>query len=93
MWCLYEPVIDSEHPIWKIPTHTGNFVMVNGRNISLSGLILLDSCGWTIPLRRSENVVIDNVKILGYRLNSDWIDICNRRQVIVKIVLFAQMMI
>jgi hypothetical protein len=68
----------------ECPVHTGNFITVNGSNIKLEGVILLNSCGWTVPVRQSSGVVIDNIKILGYRGNSDGVDICNSTNVIVK---------
>jgi len=58
--------------------------MIKGVGVTIEGVILRNSCGWTIPVRQSENVVIDNVKILGYRANSDGIDICNSVNVDVK---------
>ena len=54
------------------------------KNISIEGIILRDASVWTIPVKNSENVVIDGVKILGYRANSDGVDICNSRNVIVR---------
>jgi polygalacturonase len=59
-----------------LPTH--------GKDILLEGVILRDSSTWTIPIRRSERVTVRNVKLLGYRANSDGIDICNSRGVMVE---------
>jgi len=55
--------------------------MIQGRDISLEGVILRDSSTWTVPIRQSEDVRVRNVKLLGYRANSDGIDICNSRNV------------
>lgn len=66
------------------PVHSANVVMLRGNDISMEGVIMRNSCGWTVPIRESSNVTIDNIKILGYRANSDGIDICNSRQVTVK---------
>lgn len=55
-----------------------------GKNISIEGVILRDSGVWTLPVRHSENVRIDGIKILGYRANSDGIDICNSTDVTVE---------
>lgn len=63
---------------------TTNLLYVNGNNISIEGIILRDASVWTLPVMRSRNVTIDNVKILGYRANSDGIDICNSEHVLVK---------
>ena len=65
-------------------TLSTNSLYVNGKNISIEGIILRDASVWTIPVKNSENVVIDGVKILGYRANSDGVDICNSRNVIVR---------
>lgn len=65
------------------PTHARNMIMVTGLNIKMEGIILRDPPLWTVPVRRSDNVSIENIKILGYRANSDGIDICNSRNVTV----------
>lgn len=66
------------------PTHARNMLMVEGRNISIEGVILRDASVWTVPVRMSENVHIDNIKLIGYRANSDGIDICNSKAVLVE---------
>jgi hypothetical protein len=65
-------------------THARNLVLVRGRDITLEGVILRDSSTWTIPIRQSDRVMVRNVKLLGYRANSDGIDICNSRDVTVR---------
>ena len=65
-------------------TLTTNLLYVNGKDISIKGIILRDASVWTLPVKNSEDVVIDGVKILGYRANSDGIDICNSRNVTVR---------
>jgi hypothetical protein len=67
----------------RCTTHARNLVHVQGRDISLEGVILRDSSTWTIPIRQSDRVHVQNVKLLGYRANSDGIDICNSRDVTV----------
>ena len=63
------------------PTHSRNLLLVRGKDITVEGVILRDSSVWTIPIRQSERVTVRNVKLLGYRANSDGIDICNSRGV------------
>lgn len=63
------------------PTHARNLISVVGTNVVLEGVILRDSSHWTVPIRRSENVTVRNLKLIGYRANSDGIDICNSRNV------------
>ncbi len=65
-------------------THARNLVSVRGSDIALEGVILRDASTWTIPVRQCDRVSIRNVKLLGYRANSDGIDICNSRDVTVE---------
>ncbi|MGA2497013.1 MAG: glycosyl hydrolase family 28 protein [Tepidisphaeraceae bacterium] len=66
------------------PTHSRHLLSVQGGDITIEGVILRDSSTWTIPIRRSDRVTVRNVKVLGYRANSDGIDICNSRDVTVE---------
>ena len=63
------------------PTHSRQLLLVRGKDITVEGVILRDSSFWTIPICQSEQVTVRNVKLLGYRTNSDGIDICNSRDV------------
>lgn len=65
------------------PGHTRNIISVCGTNISLEGVVLRDSSTWTMPIRCSDRVTVKNIKVFGYRGNSDGIDICNSRHVAV----------
>ncbi|MBE0540649.1 MAG: endo-polygalacturonase [Verrucomicrobia bacterium] len=68
----------------RCTTHARNMISVQGRDIHMEGVILRDASTWTIPIRRSDHVTVRNVKLLGYRANSDGIDICNSRDVTVE---------
>ncbi len=68
----------------RCTTHARNLVSITGQDIALEGVILRDSSTWTIPIRRSDRVRIRNAKLLGYRANSDGIDICNSRDIVVE---------
>jgi hypothetical protein len=68
----------------RCTTHARNLVSVQGHDITLEGVILRDSSTWTVPIRHSERVQVRNLKLLGYRANSDGIDICNSRDVTVE---------
>ncbi len=65
-------------------TLTTNLMYVNGSNISVEGVIFRDSSVWTLPVKNSSDVDINNVKLLGYRANSDGVDICNSSNVTVR---------
>ena len=64
-------------------THSRNMMLVQGSDITLEGIIFRDASTWTIPVQQSDRVTITNVKLLGYRANSDGIDISNSRDVLV----------
>lgn len=67
------------------PTHARNVISIRGSSdIKLEGVILRDASLWTVPVRQSDRVMIDNIKLLGYRANSDGIDIANSRNVTVQ---------
>ena len=54
---------------------------ITGTNVSLEGVIIRNSSGWTVVLSDAENVDIDNIKLIGFRANSDGIDICDSHHV------------
>jgi hypothetical protein len=66
------------------PRHTRNLIAITGTNVLLEGVILRDSSTWTVPIRHSADVTVDNLKLFGYRGNSDGIDICNSLNVTVE---------
>ncbi len=68
----------------RCSTHVRNLMWTQGSRIRIDGIVFRDSSTWNIPIRRSDHVTVRNVKILGYRANSDGIDICNSRDVIVE---------
>ena len=65
-------------------THARNLLVVQGSDIRIEGIILRDSSTWNMPICRSDRVSVRNVKVLGYRANSDGIDICSSRDVTVE---------
>jgi hypothetical protein len=53
------------------PTHARNLLVIRkGSNVKIEGVILRDATTWNMPIRQSDGVVLNNVKILGYRANS-----------------------
>ncbi|MBF0503847.1 MAG: endo-polygalacturonase [Candidatus Omnitrophica bacterium] len=59
------------------PARNGNILKVQGNDIRIEGIILRDSASWTLPIISSNRVKVNNIKILGWRDNSDGIDIVN----------------
>ena len=54
-----------------------------GKNLTIKDITLINSGNWNMYLYRVNNAVIDNVTILGSRINSDGINICNSTNIAV----------
>lgn len=66
------------------PTHARNMIVAEGSDITIDGIILRDAGLWTLPVRMSDNVHINDIKLIGYRANADGVDICNSTNVVVE---------
>lgn len=67
------------------PTRSRNMFMFRGcSDVEIEGIILHDGSPWFMPIRQSSNVHVDNIKMIGYRGNSDCIDIANCTDVLVE---------
>ena len=53
----------------------------NCKNVKVQDLTVLDSCNWSMQLMGCDNVSIDNYHVIGYRGNSDGLDVCGSRNV------------
>ena len=51
------------------------------RNVTVKQLLVTDSTQWSFRVDDCEDVLIDNVRVLGYRSNNDGFDICGSRRV------------
>lgn len=56
----------------------------DSKNVTIEGVIIHDPSAWTIPIQSCDNVHVDNIKIIGWRGNSDGVDISNSRDVLVE---------
>lgn len=56
----------------------------NSRDILVEGIVILDAPAWVVAMHNSTGVVVRNVKQICARENSDGIDICNSREVLVE---------
>lgn len=85
---IYDDLI--KHGIGKESVEAGyvcsNMIIHNCKNVTIEGITLKDSMFWSLIVRNHcENVLIDNIKIVGqWRYNSDGIDICASKNVIVQ---------
>ena len=66
-------------------THLGGTKMIwaHGSGIQVEGIILRDSGAQTLHINESDNVSVTNIKVFGWRLNSDGTNIDNSRNVVV----------
>jgi len=54
-------------------------------NVVIKDVILRGAASWTMPIRNSQNVIVDNVKIVGGRAqNDDGINPCNSQDILIK---------
>ena len=56
----------------------------NSRDILVEGIVILDAPAWVVAMHNSSGIVVRNVKQICARENSDGIDICNSRDVLVE---------
>lgn len=56
----------------------------DSQDVTIEGVIFLDPSHWTVPIKRSDNVHVDNIKIIGWRGNADGVDISSSRDVLVE---------
>ena len=63
--------------------NAGNIIkIVNGDHITVEGVILRDSPEWTLTMFDSQNITVDDVKLIGlWRYNADGIDVVNSNHV------------
>jgi len=74
-------IIDQENVDRMKPRQ---MISITGNDVNMEGVILRNSCVWTVSLRGANRVKIDNIKLLGHRANSDGIDICDSWNVLVE---------
>ena len=54
------------------------------KDVTVSGITLRDSPAWSLCVTDCEMVHIDNVKEICWMINSDGVDVCNSREVVIK---------
>lgn len=56
----------------------------DSEEVTIEGVIIHDPSHWTIPIKRSTKVKVDNIKIIGRRGNSDGVDISSSKEILVE---------
>ena len=54
------------------------------KDLTIRDITITDSNDWSLRINGCENVLVDNVKIIGCRGNSDGVDVCGSRNVLVQ---------
>jgi polygalacturonase len=67
-----------------VPNQGRQMMRATVDGLNMEGVIFRNSSSWTVSLRDCNNVHIDNIKILGFRANSDGIDINSSIDVLVE---------
>ncbi|GLR18459.1 glycosyl hydrolase family 28 protein [Portibacter lacus] len=75
-------IIDQQHI--KRSKRRYTILVKDSEDIKIEGIIIHDPSHWTIPIKRSKNLHIDNIKIIGWRGNSDGVDISSSTKVLVE---------
>jgi len=63
------------------PHGARSMIYAEGQDLAIRDVILRDSGSWTMPLTGSDRVTVKNVKLIGYRGNSDGIDVNDSRDI------------
>ncbi len=66
-----------------MPRPNPGILFAQGQNITIEGVVLRDSPSWTCHIARSDQLIVRDLKVFGWRGNSDGIDICNSQNVTV----------
>ena len=68
----------------RVPWHTNSLLYIwEGNNVQVEGVTFRDSSSWTFHMLNSQNIQVDNLKVFGWRLNSDGLDIDSSQNVAV----------
>ena len=67
-----------------VPNQGRQMMSITVDDYKMEGVILRNASTWTVSLRDCNKVHIDNIKILGFRANSDGIDINSSADVLVE---------
>lgn len=82
--CGYGTISMEQYPYETRPVYARCVDAIECRDVTIRDITILDSNDWSLRVCDCEDVLVDNVKIIGCRGNSDGIDICGSRRVLVQ---------
>lgn len=66
------------------PNRRYTILVQDSEEVTIEGVMIHDPSHWTIPIKRSAKVQVDNIKIIGWRGNSDGVDISSSQDILVE---------
>lgn len=82
--CGYGVISMEKYPYETRPVYARCVDAIECRDVTIRDITIADSNDWSLRICGCEDVLVENVKIFGCRGNSDGIDICGSRRVLVK---------
>ncbi len=69
-----------------IPRSRRRYILLvqDSKDVLIEGVTFADASRWTLPIKNSQNVHVDNINITGWRGNADGVDISNSSDVLVE---------
>lgn len=82
--CGYGTISMEIYPLEQRNVYQRCIDVLHCKNVLIKDITITDSNDWSLRVFGCDDVLIDNVKIFGCRGNSDGIDICGSRNVLVQ---------
>lgn len=82
--CGYGTISMETYPLEVRNVYQRCIDVLHCKEVLIKDITITDSNDWSLRVFGCDNVTIDNVKIFGCRGNSDGVDICGSRNVLVK---------
>lgn len=82
--CGYGTISMEQYPLEVRPMYNRCVDVLHCQDVVIKDITITDSNDWSLRVLGCDHVTVDNVKIFGCRGNSDGIDICGSRNVLVQ---------
>lgn len=82
--CGYGVICMEQYPYESRPLFARCVDAIECQDVTIRDITIMDSNDWSLRICGCQDVVVDNVKIFGCRGNSDGIDICGSKRVLVQ---------
>lgn len=82
--CGYGVISMEEYPVETRPLYARCIDVTGCCDVLIRDITIMDSNDWSLRICGCEDVTVDNVKIFGCRGNSDGVDVCGSKRVLVQ---------